>query len=62
MKNFKELKKMYEGLKLNDEEFEEIEFSEYVATVENNGNSGVNPFLTWYTVYSNDGCEFDIYA
>lgn len=51
-----------EGMKVTDEQFCDIEESECVADVQNNGNSGIDPDLTWYTVAFEDGDEIDIYG
>lgn len=59
---FKELKNKYEGKEITQEEFEEIEENEEVREVENNGISGQNLNLIWYTVYSQNEDEFNIYG
>lgn len=59
---FEELKNKYEGQEVTQEEFEEIEENEFVKEVENNGNSGQHYNLIWYTVYSQNDDEFDIYG
>lgn len=59
---FEELKEMYEGKEVDENEYVKIELNEYVGYIENNGNSGVYHDKTWYTAYSVDGGEFDFYG
>jgi hypothetical protein len=44
------------------EEYEEIASSQDVVEIENNGNSGRNPYLVWHTIKYSDGTEEDIYT
>lgn len=51
----------YSGNVVLDSEFDEIVLSEYVEHTENNGRSGIDPRLEWFTVYFIDGREMDVY-
>lgn len=54
--------KEFEGKIVTNEEFEKIENSIDVISLENNGNSGLHPSNVWWTAYLKDGNEFDFYT
>lgn len=58
MKDIRDL----EGKIVTDKEFEEIEHSLDVVSLENNGNSGLHPSAVWWTAFLKDGGEFDFYS
>lgn len=51
-----------EDMEVTQEQFEEIEESELVVSVENCGGSGRFVGLNWYVVTMNDGTEVNIYG
>ena len=58
-------KKDIEALKgefITEEQLEEIELSEDVASVDNMGYSGSNPGAKWFSVEFQDGDNIDIYV
>lgn len=57
----KKLKGLLEKEVLTLKEYEHIEEHEDVKEIENNGSSGRFIDKTWYTVYLQDGKEYDIY-
>jgi hypothetical protein len=51
-----------DGEILDDEQFEELDQSEYVTACENNGNSGQYNGCTWYTYTLTDSTEINVYC
>ena len=52
----------FDGMEVTDEQFEKIECSECVTSVENCGWSGIDPSLIWYLVTLDNGEEVNIYG
>lgn len=60
MMNLKEMKELSNEV-LTEQQFTEVEESEFVTEVQDNGMSGVDPTNHYYTVVFTDGTEMDIY-
>ena len=61
--SFLKLKEKYDGmiLKVNEEKFIDFVTQEGIVEYSNNGISGYNLDVTWYTAYSKNGDEFQFY-